>query len=196
MPRLPVTAPLPTKDPALAALCARVRNSDRAAFAALFRTLRIGLVRYVATFTGDAAAAHDVVQDVFVALWDMRAELDPRQPVRGLLFRMARNRALNHQRNRRRRRAKHDTMRRTADPTVEPVHRVDADRLATRLQAWLADLPDRQREAITLTRFEHLSHDQAAAVMGCAPRTVNNHIVRGLATIQARIDAFEASDRA
>ncbi|MEM8557681.1 MAG: sigma-70 family RNA polymerase sigma factor, partial [Bacteroidota bacterium] len=125
-----------------------------------------------------------------------RADLDPSQPVQGLLFRMARNRALNHQRNRRRRRAKHDTIRLDTDPTTVPVERVDADRLAVRLRAWLADLPDRQREAISLTRFQHMSHDQAAAVMGCAPRTVNNHIVRGLATIQARLDAFDAADRA
>ncbi|MEL7362702.1 MAG: sigma-70 family RNA polymerase sigma factor, partial [Bacteroidota bacterium] len=82
------------------------------------------------------------------------------------------------------------------DSSLAPVERVDADRLAARLRSWMADLPDRQREAISLTRFQHLSHDQAAAVMGCAPRTVNNHIVRGLATIQARLDAFNAADRA
>ncbi|MEL6611169.1 MAG: sigma-70 family RNA polymerase sigma factor [Bacteroidota bacterium] len=190
------TPPSSTDDPTLSALCRRIRASDRAAFADLFRTLRVSLVRYATSFTGDAAAAHDLVQDVFLKLWQMRTDLDPSQPIQGLLFRMARNRALNLQRNRRRRRAKHDSIRLENDSSLAPVERVDADRLAARLRSWMADLPDRQREAISLTRFQHLSHDQAAAVMGCAPRTVNNHIVRGLATIQARLDAFNAADRA
>ncbi|MEM6782515.1 MAG: sigma-70 family RNA polymerase sigma factor [Bacteroidota bacterium] len=177
----------------LADWCRRLRASDRIAFAALFRALRVPLLRYAVTFTRDADAAHDLVQDVFVALWEMRSTLDPAQPVRGLLFRMTRNKALNRRRDHRRRSAKHDTIRRDAVTATPPVERVDADRLAVRLRAWLAELPQRQREAIALTRFDHLSHEQAAAVMGCAPRTVNNHIVRGLATLQARLDALNAA---
>ncbi|MEM1043103.1 MAG: sigma-70 family RNA polymerase sigma factor [Bacteroidota bacterium] len=178
-------------EPHFAALCRRLRASDREAFAEVFRALREPLLRYVARFTGDAPLAHDLVQDVFVMLWEMRTTLDPEQTLRGLLYRMARNRALNHKRARRTRQRKHDEIRHMAEPTVSPAQRLDADRLRVRLGRWLGDLPERQREALSLTRFEGLSHREAAEAMGVAPRTVNNHIVRALGTLQARLDAFE-----
>jgi RNA polymerase sigma-70 factor (ECF subfamily) len=53
-------------------------------------------------------------------------------------------------------------------------------------------LPERQREALMLSRFEGLSHEEIAGVMGVAPRTVNNHLVRGLRFLRER---FEAEQR-
>lgn len=63
--------------------------------------------------------------------------------------------------------------------------------LAERLRAGLDALPDRQRTAISLTRFGHLSHAAAADAMGCSVRTVNNHIVRGLRTLRERLEATD-----
>jgi RNA polymerase sigma-70 factor (ECF subfamily) len=69
---------------------------------------------------------------------------------------------------------------------------MDATALARRLHAWIDALPAQQREALVLSRFHALSHQEIAATMGLSPRTVNNHIVRALKRLQRRLDAFEA----
>ena len=163
------------------------------AFEDVFHTYRTPLVRYVAGVVGDGAVAHDLVQDVFADLW--ADGHDPDRPVRPLLYAMARNRALNHVRNRRSREAKHDQVARGAPHAEAPTDALDARALSDRLAGWIRALPPRQREALTLTRFHHLPHDEAAQTMGLSPRTVNNHVVRALATLRERIDAYDPAPR-
>jgi RNA polymerase sigma-70 factor (family 1) len=170
----------------------RMAADDADALRALFEDTYEALWRSVARLVGDEAVARDLAQDAFVRVWDRRASLDPALSLRALLYRTVRNLALNHLRD--------DQTRRQllADPSAAggaarprtPVpadERVEAAELAERLRTFIAELPPRQREALLLSRFDGLSHQEIADVMGCAPRTVNNHLVRALEHLRARL---------
>lgn len=161
--------------------CHRIKASDREAFAAVFDALHDPLARYALQITGREAAARDVVQYAFSTLWNMREDLKPDQSLEALLFRIVRNRAYNTERDRRTRASKQEDLKHDTEP-VQPDAgaQMDADRLAADLRAWMNELPDRQREALALSRFEGLTHESIADVMDISPRTVNNHIVRAL----------------
>ncbi|WP_103019819.1 RNA polymerase sigma factor [Salinibacter altiplanensis] len=175
--------------------CRRLKASDRAAYAELFDTMYDPLFRYAQSITASVAAARDVTQDTFVRLWDVRESLSPGQSLKAYLYRIARNRAYNHERNQRTRTAKKDAVRdQTAAqpaPPTRPDAQADADQLEDRLWRWIGELTDRQREALVLTRFDGLSHEEAADVMDISPRTVNNHIVRALKHLRGRIHDYE-----
>ena len=176
-------------------LCRRLKASDRGAFEQVFRRLREGLLRYVRSIVENDAVAHDLVQDVFVYLWSLRETLDPARPLKAYLYRMARNRALRFLRDERAHAAKHVILKQQASaqtpgPEAQDA-RIDADVLNQRLRRWIAALPERQREALLLSRFHGLSHREIAAIMEVSPRTVNNHIMRALEHLQARIETFE-----
>ncbi len=178
----------------LQALCERLSRSDRNAFEQVFRLLRDDLLRYAHSIVGDAASAHDLVQDVFLALWETRATLDPSLSLRAFLFRMTRNAAFRHLRDSRTHERKHDEIRRESEMGTNGISReptVDARLLQARLRGWIAELPDRQREALVLSRFHGLSHREIAALMQISPRTVNNHIMRALEYLYERIQGFE-----
>lgn len=175
----------------LAALCRRIRASDRDAFAEVFLELRPGLLRFVDSRVHEPATAHDLVQDIFVALWERRHTLDPGQSIKALLFRMARNRAYNHVRARGVRQRHAATVDQVVATNGAPD--LDAADLAARLRDWIAALPERQREAIELTRFGGLSHREAAEIMDISPRTLNNHLVRALARLNERLAAHESA---
>ena len=173
--------------------CRRIRASDREAFRAVFEALHDPLSRYALQITGRTAAAQDVVQHAFAALWDMRADLDPDESLEALLFRIVRNRAYNAERDRRTRAEKHDDLRADTGPvTPDPGAQMDADRLAAALRAQIEALPERQREALALSRFEGLSHDAIAEVMDISPRTVNNHIVAALKKLRRWVRSHHA----
>ena len=182
-------------DEALEPLCRRLQASDRSAFEQVFRLLREGLLRYVRALVGEEATAHDLVQDVFVDLWGLREVLDPARPLRPYVYRMARNRALRHLRDTRTHARKeaelqHEALHATA-PHEGPDAALDAAALREHIGRWLAALPERQREALVLSRFHRLSHREVAAIMDVSPRTVNNHIVRALAHLQRCARAFD-----
>ena len=63
-----------------------IRNGDVAAFEVIFRAHYGGLCSFVRPRVGSAAAAEEVVQEVFLRLWRGRARLDPRQSLRGYLY--------------------------------------------------------------------------------------------------------------
>lgn len=180
----------------LALLCRRLQASDRDAFEAVFRLLRQELVRYVASIVRDGSTAHDLVQDVFVALWGLRETLDPALPLKPYIYRMARNRALRHLRDERTHARKEEQLRRDdGGPAASPEAHLDRAVLRRALHRWIAALPERQREALLLSRYHQLSHREIAAVMDISPRTVNVHIVRALAHLHERLEAFEPASR-
>ena len=175
--------------------CRRLKASDRAAYAEVFEALYQPLFRYVCSLVQARAAARDIAQDVFVRLWDARESLDPSQSLEAYLYRTARNLAYNHRRNRDTRREKEDDVRDHSDaqPASPPApdEAMEGEWLEEHLRAGIADLPDRQREALVLSRFEGLSHDRIADVMDISPRTVNNHIVRALKRLRRHVQDYE-----
>jgi RNA polymerase sigma-70 factor (ECF subfamily) len=169
-----------------------LRAGDDQAFRALFDALYAPLLRYGVSLVRDAAVAEDLVQEAFVRLWDRREQLDVTHPVRAYLFRAVRNLAINHRRNDRTR------LRLLEDPLVgdsaavpraetPPDDVLSGSDLARQLDGWLDALPPRQREALLLSRVEGLSHAEVAEAMGCAPRTVSNHLVAALKTLKRRL---------
>ena len=153
------------------------------------------LFRYVRSITKSPDAARDVTQDVFIRLWEVRDSLTPEQSLEAYLYRIARNRAYNHERNQRTRTEKEETVRdRTPAqpaPPTRPDTQTDAQQLEDRLWRWIGELTERQREALVLSRFDGLSHDEVADVMDISPRTVNNHIVRALKHLRGRLNDYE-----
>ena len=179
----------------LAEYCRRLNESDRSAFADLFRLLRDELVRYVRRIVNDDALAHDLIQDVFISLWGLRTSLDPTRSLKAYIYQMAKNRAIRHLRDERIHEEKHQIIKhQSTNHTGKrglPDANVDAGALKEKLKTWIHELPDRQREAILLSRFQGLSHKEIADIMAISPRTVNNHIIRALGYLQNRIEAFE-----
>jgi RNA polymerase sigma-70 factor (ECF subfamily) len=172
----------------------RLRHGDRLAYADLFHGTYDALLRYVTYITHDQQAAHDILQEVYLKLWNIRATIDPDRSLRALLFQMARNYALNHERQKKRHAT--DAL---EDSVFEPQvgaqlsEDLDAQALHQWIQTWIERMPARRREAFLLSRYEGLSHEEIARLMQLAPKTVNNHIVLALQYLRDRLQAFEVS---
>ncbi len=173
--------------------CQRLAASDSNAFEELFRATHGPLVRYAVTFTHDQTQASDLVQDVYVRLWERRTALDPGRSLKALLYRMVRNLALNRMRDQQNRRDLLMDYSPSIHTEPNPDAHVEGRDLRRRLEAWIAELPERQREALTLSRFEGMSHDEIADVMDISPRTVNNHLVKALKYLRDCTMAYEPS---
>jgi len=168
-----------------------LRQSDRHAFEELFDATYDALHRYARYITHDASAASDILQDVYLKLWQVRDTVDPARSLRALMYQMVRNYALNHERQRKR----HASEALEADhPSVgfENLNdeQLDADMLGVRIRDWIDEMPERRREAFMLSRYEGLSHDEIASLMDLAPKTVNNHIVLALQHIRKKLGVY------
>lgn len=178
----------------LAEWCERLRESDHGAFEAVFKSMHDSLLNYAIYLTKSRPVALDITQDAFVKLWEKRETLNPQRSIKALLYLIVRNLAFNHKRDHMNREAK------LADPTgyslptpSEPDKDLDASLLQAKIDHWISELPDRQREALMLSRTQGLSHEEIASIMDVSPRTVNNHIVRALKFMHSQIKSYEPS---
>ena len=169
-----------------------LKCSDRRAYTSLFQATYDALFGFARYITRDEDAAHDILQDVYLKLWQVRETVDPARSLRALLYQMVRNYALNHER-RKKTHATDSLNQIVAEPSVDASTEadIDAGALNDRIRLWIDEMPERRREAFVLSRFEGLSHDEIARVMNLTPRTVNNHIVLALQDLRARLHAFE-----
>jgi RNA polymerase sigma factor (sigma-70 family) len=138
---------------------------------------------------GDARAAEDVAQDVFVSVWERPDAFDPdRGSLRTWLGTLAHRRAVDHVRREeaRRRRSVKEASRSQTAPDVEEM--AMALVTAERVRAALATLPDDQRRAIQLAYFGGKTYRQVAEVLGIPEGTAKSRLRLGLRRIADALD--------
>lgn len=174
----------------------RVRAGDVAAFEALFTAYYEPLVRFAFGYVKGREPAEELVQDIFLALWEQRARWDVHEAVHTYLYTMTRNRSLNWLRRQaleQRSMASAESGDAEVAALPQPEHTDDRLRLAELDQALLAAvdrLPPRCREAFVLSRQHHLTYAEIARVMKISERTVQEQIVRALRALRADLAAW------
>lgn len=147
-----------------------------------------GVVRYAEGILADTGDAQDAAQEAFVRLWERRETWSIEGSVRGLLYTMARNAALDELRRRDRRAAVA-----TAVPAPEPT-RPDRDAEGSELrraaEGAVRRLPAQRREVFRLVREHGLSHREIADVLGLSPQTVANHMSLALADLRRALRPY------
>lgn len=156
--------------------------------AMLYEAERGRLRAFVRRIVGNPATAEDVVQQAFA---NLLGKLDQTAaPNSAYVTRAARNLALNHLRDARRRgevEISGPDLEGIADQRPSPeavaLYRSELRRL---LEA-VAALPPRRREAFVLNRIEGLSYDEVARRMGVSRTTVISQIVAAMAELDRRL---------
>jgi len=160
------------------ALLRRYAAGDPQAAQLLLDRLAPRLFRLALRLLGDRAEAEDVVQEAMLRLWRIAPDWQPGAAQPGTwVYRVAMNLATD--RLRRRRSVALDTVAEPADDAPTPLQAMlQADREHA-LEAALAQLPDRQRQAVVLRHLEGLSNPEIAALMEIGVEAVESLTARG-----------------
>ena len=168
----------------------RLVANDEAALAEIYDQYASFVYGLALRVIGDARAAEDVSQDVFVGLWERPAAFDPdRGSLRTWLGTLTHRRAVDYVRREeaRRRRAERDAVRAVSAPDVEEL--ATAMVAAERVRAALDVLPSDQRRAIQLAYFGGKTYRQVAEVLGIPEGTAKSRLRLGLRRIAEALEA-------
>ncbi len=159
-------------------LLRRYADGDAQAAQLLLDRMTPRLYRLALRLLADAAEAEDVVQEAMLRLWQIAPRWEPgaAQPATWA-YRVAMNLATD--RLRRRRSVPLDAVPEPADEAPAPFEALlETDRTRA-LEAALAQLPDRQRQAVVLRHLEGLPNPEIADVMGVGVEAVESLTARG-----------------
>ena len=184
-----------TAEEVQAQLVRRIAARDLGAMSDFYDQTATPLFSVVLRILNDTGEAEEVIQDVFVQIWEKAATFDP---LLGAAFHWAlsitRHRAIDRLRSRQRRTRLADQLVETgaADPAPADVPDLDAlesDEAAS-VRSALRSLPADQRQAIEMAFFGGLTHPEIAEALGEPLGTVKARIRRGLLKLRESLQTY------
>jgi RNA polymerase sigma-70 factor (ECF subfamily) len=176
-------------------LMLRVRDGDDESFAVLLQRFRVPVWQFLHRMVHDQAVAEELAQEVFLRVYRSRATYEPSAKFTTWLYRIATHLALNHLRD-----SKHDRLHVRADSAEEdraPVQLVSpeasaeqkmlAEDRSRRIRQAIDSLPEKQRLAVILHKYQELDYKQIAELLESSESSVKSLLFRAYETLRARL---------
>lgn len=136
------------------------------------------ILRFATHFLHNEELARDVVQDVFLKLWQKKETLEKVENIEAYAMRMTRNRCLDMIRTNKAVALDTETDRNLQNQTVDVHAKVELSEAANQIQAIIAKLPELQQKIIRLRDIEQLSYDEIAEVTKLKINTIRVNLSR------------------
>jgi RNA polymerase sigma-70 factor, ECF subfamily len=174
-----------------------VKAGDEASFDFLLGKYRSPLVNFLNRMVRDEATAEDLAQEVFLRIYRARHRYNPSAKFTTWLFRIATNLALNSIRDRRYQRLEFSIDSPTEDEDGAPrelparemridEHMMERDR-AQFIQRAIASLPEKQRVAVLLHKYEEMDYGEIAGILECSESALKSSLFRAYETLRVQL---------
>lgn len=158
-------------------LFVRISEGEEPAFRQLFEMYRDRLFIFARQIAHSTVDAEEIVQDIFLKLWENRSHLAQVSYPRKYIFTMARNRAVDHltslARNKKAMQAIYINIAAANNPTEELLQAQESQQLIYKA---LAQLPEKKQTIFWLSRRDGLTHQEIAQRMNMSVQTVKNNL--------------------
>lgn len=158
-------------------LLERLKSGDRKVFTLLFEYYYTGLVVFADRYLHDLEMAEDIVQSVFVRLWENRQAIKSTS-IRHYLANAVKNNCIDL--IRKKETEKKYTQRQTLQSTVQESDFWAENELAQMIETAINNLPPRCREIFILSRYEGLKSHEIAQRLQLSHHTVETQITKAL----------------
>lgn len=163
----------------------RCSRGDRDAFTLLYSWYYKPLYRHIFLFLRSKEASEEILQNLFVKVWENRESLHTVRDLKPYLYRMAKNMLLNHLRNtttERRVLQMHSGAASAAENTVSD--HIDSKDYRKLLQEAIAQLTDKRKEIFLMRMEENLSLDEIAGKLSISKNVVKKQLYSAIASIR------------
>ncbi len=187
-------------------LMLKVKAGDEEAFAALVGLYQKIVINIVYRYLGDAARAEDLAQEVFLRVYRARKTYKPLARFKTWLYRIAVNLVVNESETRKKQKAvslevlRGENGREFNFPdrkAATPMEEMERSELLHHVREAVLALPEKQRLAVVLNKYQDLSYNEVADIMGMSVEAVKSVLFRAREKIRARLDRYlkiEAND--
>lgn len=175
-----------------------VKAGDEASFDLLLHRYRLPLVNFLGRMVRDRSTAEDLAQEVFLRVYRVRKQYTPSAKFTTWLFRIATNLALNSLRDTRHQRMEVSIDAPASDeedaaPRELPAremrideHMIERDRVEF-IQRAVASLPEKQRAAVLLHKYEEMDYADIAKVLECSESALKSLLFRAYESLRVQL---------
>lgn len=169
-------------------LFALLKEGNEKAFADIFNRYQAPLFDFAYKRIRDKDEAKDIVQEIFVRLWNNRADLQIRTSLRSYLYRSVLNRVLNILSHQVIKEEYVNSLQQMIEANTQAadyhIRETDMEKL---IEAEIAALPPKMREVFEMRKRKYLSNKEIAGKLGISEQTVETHMKRALRVLRVRL---------
>src|SRR5437667_606036 len=178
-----------------AELMLRVKEGDSASFDLLLEKYRLPVIHFLFRMVQNHGVSEELAQEAFLRVYRSRATYEPTAKFTTWLFRIATHLALNWLRDGRHERAQErldrqvdDTpVREVADRSLSVEQRLLHNARLNEVRQAVAALPDKQRAAVLMHKYEEMEYSQIAKILSCSESAVKSLLFRAYETLRLRL---------
>ena len=171
-------------------LLTRLKNGDMLAFDRVYELYSHKLFSFVSRILKNEAEADDIVQEVFVKIWESRDKLDDHKLLNSYIFTIAYNNSIDLIRKRISNNKYLEHLKNSSvinfTPTI--ISQIEFDELNNQAEKLIAKLPERQKQVFLLHKKEGLTYPEIAGQLGISKNTVENHMAKALKYLREHMD--------
>jgi RNA polymerase sigma-70 factor (ECF subfamily) len=172
----------------------RLSQNDKGAFTLIFDHYEPRIYPFLLRITKSETAAEEIVQEVFIKLWTLRAEADKIENPRSYIFRMATNKAVSHLRSlSKTTKLMQHVAGNTATARNITQENIDYKQTEDIINKLADQLPTQQQKVYKLSRQQGMSNEEIAGQLHISPSTVKNHLTEALRFIRERLQQSSTS---
>ncbi|MCJ7783679.1 MAG: sigma-70 family RNA polymerase sigma factor [Desulfobacterales bacterium] len=178
-------------------LMARIAKGDADAYEILVDRHQASVLNLIYRFIGDRTQAKDLAQEVFIRIWQSAKSYEPKAKFTTWIYRIATNVCFNELKSSRRKKwfsfhQSDEDSRNTIEETLSDSAPSAEDLLlekerSRQISDALQSLPDNQRMALVLKKYDDLSYAEIAQIIGCSVSAVESLLVRAKRTLQEKL---------
>ncbi len=178
-----------------AELMLRVRDGDGASFAILLEKHRLPVIHFLYRMVQNQGVAEELAQEVFLRVYRSRESYEPTAKFTTWLFRIATHLALNSLRDGKHRRLEERLdddsgdapARQVSDQRPSVEQRMVYQARLEEIRRAVATLPEKQRAAVLMHKYEEMEYSQIAKVLNCSESAIKSLLFRAYETLRARL---------
>ena len=173
-----------------------LQKGDEVAYETLFRLYYDKLIHIAKTYLVQREDAEEIVQEVFLKLWEKKDDLDKITNINAYLFTLVKRECLNHLRHDKIKREYRDTALQRKNTIQYGFLKDEAasllleNELEQRIMESLELLPEKCKKVFLKSRMEGLKHKEIAKELGISHKTVDNHISKALGHLRLHLKDF------
>jgi RNA polymerase sigma-70 factor (ECF subfamily) len=169
----------------------RMVEGDKDAFRFFFDKYYTDLCNLVNIYIHDEMMSEEIVQDIYVYLWEKKGNIHIESSVKAYLLKASKNKSLNYLRNENNKLNIHKKLGEVIKTTYEmPSNVLDAMQLREIIENAVKSLPKKCKEVYRLAKEKELSYKEIAEEMGISVKTVENQMGIALKKLREQLRPY------
>lgn len=167
-------------------LALRLRNNDIDAFNTLYWRYHAAIYANAVKLLKNNSIAEDIVQDVFITLWEKRHLIDPKQDIAGWLFVVCHHKSVDQLK----RKLRQAIAEKVLQPVMEDHHAFEVDIATEQIRAIekaVDQLSPQKRKVFELCKVQHRTYEKAAEELHISKYTVKEYLAEAMVSIKKYI---------